>query len=99
MPKLHEVICKKGSQMALTLPVDRSRSDVWPIIGTDRLGRGAIFDFQESIEGVAHPVPSISAFQQASFKALFFSEMEKLEKWAAKEKWSLPQFPDLQIFV
>src|SRR5215831_15470850 len=65
--------------------------------GDKRLGS---FTFEDEIEGVDVPLPSVSPRQQETFKALFSCEMKALDAWAAKEGWLLPSpFPTLHIYV
>jgi len=65
--------------------------------GDERLGS---FTFEDEIEGVDVPLPSVSPRQQETFKALFSCEMKALDAWAAKEGWLLPSpFPTLHIYV
>ena len=65
--------------------------------GADRI---AIFNFEERVEGVTHPVPSVSALQEENFKAMFGKEIEKLDNWAAEAGWRLPSpLPKLTVFV
>jgi len=65
--------------------------------GDDRI---AIFNFEERVDGVAHPVPSVSPLQEENFKAMFAREIGKLDNWVAEAGWRLPSpFPRLRVFV
>jgi hypothetical protein len=79
---------------------DRSHSDAQAAPLPVSTGRSVTFDFEESVEGVAHPVPSVSPLQQETFTNLFWQEIANLEKWAADQQWSPPSpFPNLRVFV
>src|SRR2546421_169548 len=71
---------------------DRSQSESQPVAIT--------FNFDEHVEGVTSPVPSVSPLQQENFRTTFGREAGKLQQWAAEEKWPLPsRLPNLQVFV
>ena len=63
-------------------------------------GRTLVFNFDEDVEGTDQRAPSVSPAQQENFAALFWREIENLDKWAAQAKWFPPSpFPKLEIFV
>jgi hypothetical protein len=76
--------------------VPRSRAQTVQNCG----GRTVAFIFEEHVEGIADPVPSVSALQQENFKTAFCREIANIEKWAAQNQWPLRiDLPDLEIHV
>jgi hypothetical protein len=86
--------------MSLTLVADHLSPDRSSAAARDRGERIVTFNFDEPVDGIDHPVPSVSPLQQKNFRALFFREMDKLDDWAAREKWLLlSPLPNPQVFV